>query len=88
MLGNVSAAIAGKTPPVWWLSCPTTAFSRASPDGWDCARGYVASRGACIAVEIPPNAHLNRRGDGWICATALLEAHSIARRFRFPIMRT
>jgi len=35
--------------------------------GWKCDRGYRRDDGACIAVEVAENAHLDYSGNGWEC---------------------
>lgn len=36
--------------------------------GWQCERGYAVSESQlCEMIQVPVNAHLNRRGDAWEC---------------------
>jgi hypothetical protein len=35
--------------------------------GWTCNRGYEATDKACIALQVPENAHLDYSGNDWEC---------------------
>ena len=35
--------------------------------GWECHRGYKDVGDACVAVELPANAHLDYSGSEWDC---------------------
>lgn len=36
--------------------------------GWECDRGYVSKDGQrCDKIDLPEQAHLNRKGDAWRC---------------------
>jgi len=35
--------------------------------GWECSRGYAEVGAACVAVQLPGNAHLDYSGRGWDC---------------------
>jgi hypothetical protein len=35
--------------------------------GWSCERGYEPLNGACVAIDLPDNAYLDRSGNRWSC---------------------
>lgn len=48
---------------------PEHAFLNTSTLGrrWTCERGYAASGDHCSRLDPPPNAHIDRTGNGWAC---------------------
>ena len=67
--GNVIAAIsksmAGVTPSRHRRTdmCPVRSYGQ----GWECDRGYRKEQAACVAVELPSNAHVDFSGNDWEC---------------------
>ncbi|GHC59248.1 hypothetical protein GCM10007315_23630 [Gemmobacter tilapiae] len=48
---------------------PANAFLRSSGygPGWSCERGYEVLNGACVAIDLPENAYLDRSSNRWSC---------------------
>ena len=61
----------GFATPAWAQPEHTAAPEYSHPvpytPGWECDYGYTERIGDCVVYEVPPNSHLNSRGDGWEC---------------------
>ena len=49
------------------VEMPENASAKKYGSGWECDRGYRASKETCLALKVPKNAHLDYSGNEWKC---------------------